>query len=114
MTETIEVPKDALVSLARLSMSMLAELAVSGRQRPSEDYKTAFGDGVFEWAYDEAGSQDWDRHVRMRDSKSTLFCQRLFDAGLDTREVSRVLEIIEKTCPHCRNADRGCQCNNDE
>ena len=63
MKTTIEVPKAALVELARLSMSI---------------------------------------------------CQRLFDAGLDTREVSRVLEIIEKTCSHCCNANVGCQCNNDE
>lgn len=120
MTKTIEVPKAAIVGLARLCMSMLAELASSGKKRPSEDYNTAYGvsdkdpNGVLLWAQCEAESQSWDRHTKIRDSKSTLFCKRLFDVGLDTLQVCRVLEIIEKTCPHCHDANVGCQCINDE
>ena len=40
--------------------------------------------------------------------------QRLIDNGLDPLDALVAVRVVDETCRYCWNADKGCQCWNDE
>jgi hypothetical protein len=47
-------------------------------------------------------------------NKNILLVQRLLGLGFDDKDVVDIFNVIDSVCPNCYNADKGCQCDNDE
>lgn len=43
-----------------------------------------------------------------------LLVRRLRAQGFNWEQICAILETVVDTCPDCWDADRGCQCQNDE
>ena len=54
----------------------------------------------------------WNKDNSYRDS--SLFTDKLYDAGFDEAEILMILDIVDDTCLHCFDGDSYCQCWNDE
>jgi hypothetical protein len=61
----------------------------------------------------EQAIKDWNNNYGYSDDDIELI-KKMRSGGLTDEQIAIALNAIEDTCPHCWDAEKGCQCWNDE